>query len=90
MRHPQIVPRPSNCTSIHFPKRLLLLLRTVFALPKDSKMGLAASSFSSIALSLPATSAKNCRHFLVASVFPAPDSPEMMMAWSCRSVTKPL
>lgn len=31
-----------KCTSTNFPKRLLLLLRTVFAFPNDSRIGLAA------------------------------------------------
>ena len=33
-----------------------------------------------ITVALGATVDRYCRHFLVASVFPDPDSPEMMMA----------
>ena len=87
---PQICARPEKCTSIHLPKREELLLRTVLALPKASRMGLADSSLSAMpAVVEPAASAKNLRHCFVASVLPAPLSPEMMMAWSLRSVRRP-
>ena len=90
MRQPQIWPRPVKCTSIHLPKREELLLRTVLALPKASSTGFAASSLSCMLPSeLPAASAKNLRQCLVASVLPAPDSPEMMMLWSRRSPRRP-
>ena len=89
---PQICARMLKCTSIHLPKRDELLLRTVLALPNASRMGLADSSLASMPafFSLePAASAKNCRHFLVASVLPAPDSPEMMMDWLACSLRRP-
>ena len=56
---PQIWPRPLKCTSIHLPKRELLLLRVVFALPKASSTGFAESSLSCMLPSeLPAALAK--------------------------------
>ena len=86
IEQPQIIERELKCTSIHLPKRDELLLRSVLALPNDSSTGLPAmrrscrpSMTDVVAL------AKNSRHFFVASVLPAPDSPEMMMAWLRRS-----
>ena len=42
---PQICARLLKCTSIHLPKRELFELRTVLALPKASRMGLAPRSW---------------------------------------------
>ena len=78
-------PRSSRCSSIHLPKRLELLLRRVLALPNASSSGFACSTRASTAASEPPTSAMNARQCLVASVLPAPLSPEMSTAWSAAS-----
>jgi hypothetical protein len=66
---------------MYLPKRDELLLRSVFALPKLSNSGLESRIWFSMLgpmrlAVLPHTVEMNCRIFLVASVLPAPDSPE--------------
>ena len=85
MRPDEMVPDGPKCISIQRPKREELLFRCVLALPKASSSGVALSTCVSIALSDPAISARKDRQCLVASVLPAPDSPEIKMAWSTPS-----
>lgn len=63
------------------PKRLLLALRVVLALPRASKMGLAAITRLSTAPRDPPTVAKNLRAYLADTVLPAPDSPLTTTDW---------
>ena len=80
---------------VHFPKRLELLFRSVFALPKASVTGfdLRIMRSTSSSTPLPAASAdaaaRCCSINFMASVLPAPDSPEMQMAWDRPSRTRP-
>lgn len=79
-------PTGSPCAlkwiSRYFPNRDELLFLSVFAFPKDSSKGLVASTMSLISwideLLPPETLAMYCISRFAASVFPAPDSPEMM------------
>ena len=73
--------------SICFPKRDELLLRVVFALPMGSISGLVAITRSAtlaaaedVALSC-VTTPRCAMHSFIASVLPAPDSPEMRTDW---------
>ena len=85
MRALAIPPVWPKCTSMNLPKRLELLLRSVFALPNASSSGFAWSTFASTFCSEPATSARYERQCFVASVLPAPLSPEIRIAWSALS-----
>ena len=86
MYAPAMVPARVNSIRMNFPNRDELLFRTVWALPKDSRMGLArriccdrlvncltpdlAPGESEVA-----TAARYWMTFFVFSVLPAPDSP---------------
>ena len=61
--------------SMCLPKRELLLLRTVLAFPRLSRIGFVASSFEEIWRAAALKSTMKARQTLVASVLPAPDSP---------------
>lgn len=78
-------PCALKCISRYFPNLDELLFRNVFAFPKDSRSGLVASTMSFISwmdeLLPPETFAMYCIMRFAASVFPAPDSPEMMTHW---------
>ena len=84
---PTISPRPLNWMSKNFPKRDELLLRTVLAFPKASRMGEESTIIRSMALCPPSASGplltvvRYWSTYLVASVFPAPDSPLMRTLW---------
>ena len=77
-----MTPFAENCTSKCLPKRDELLLRIVFALPSASITGLvcisriATSSETRFPLVCD-TSPMYVRQIFIASVLPAPDSPEM-------------
>jgi hypothetical protein len=91
MAAPLMQPSPSNWISAYLPKRLLLSLRTVLALPNASSSGLLSSTASSTGRDWPPPLGPPCvlppwaaRYFmmsLVVSVFPAPDSPDTRMLW---------
>lgn len=78
-------PCALNCSSRYFPNRDELLFLNVFAFPKDSSSGFVARTMSLVCCmdeSLPPdTLAMYCIIRFAASVFPAPDSPEMMTHW---------
>ncbi len=75
---------------MYLPKRLLLSLRVVFALPNASIIGLDAKTFFSICVSSvdPPTFAKYRIVYLALTVLPAPDSPETMIDWFCSNLHK--
>uniref|UniRef100_A0A2M4DC77 Putative secreted protein n=1 Tax=Anopheles darlingi TaxID=43151 RepID=A0A2M4DC77_ANODA len=64
---------------MNLPKRELLLLRVVLALPNASRMGFASRIFCSIGPAVALVSHRNLSRYLVLSVLPAPDSPETMI-----------
>lgn len=64
---------------MNLPKRELLLLRVVLALPKASKIGLASRIFDSIGPAPAIEWHKYLSKYLVDSVFPAPDSPDTII-----------
>lgn len=78
-------PLELNSSSRYFPKREELLLRRVFALPNDSSRGLVARTMSLVCWmdesEPPEALAMYCIIRFAASVFPAPDSPEMITHW---------
>ena len=83
---PTGAPCVSNITSRYLPCRELLLFRSVLAQPKLSSSGLVARTMSlmllmPVARPSPETAAMYCMMRLAASVFPAPDSPEMITHW---------
>jgi hypothetical protein len=87
---PQICPDGRNLTFMNLPKRELLSLRTVRALPNASRIGEHELSLwptrrpSFFSSSVPRLQLICARYFItifVASVLPAPDSPEMRMHW---------
>ena len=86
MKAPAICPERVNSIRMNLPNREELLLRTVCAFPKASRIGLAFNicwerleNCRVLALddmeSVAATAARYWMTFLVFSVFPAPDSP---------------
>ena len=76
----------SNCTWKNFPKREELLFRTVLAFPKASSTGLLSRICCWILPAPPPCDRciRYCRTILVASVFPAPDSPLIRTLWFVR------
>ena len=78
---PAIVPLSANCRARNLPKRELLSLRTVRAQPKASVSGDDAWMRASRPPSERETMRRYCRMYLALSVFPAPLSPVMSMAW---------
>ena len=91
---PAMLPPSSQWSSKNLPKRLLLSLRIVLALPKASRIGLESrmrrrmiSDMSLVSLISPAAAAfapfsrRYWMMIFVASVLPAPDSPVMRMLW---------
>ena len=99
MLPPTMAPVRLNLISVHLPKRELLLLRVVFALPKASISGLLLSTccsrlsvFSPPAApaicARPEASARNCSTSFIVSVLPAPLSPLMTTAWSRKSAIR--
>lgn len=72
----------------YLPKRLELLFLTVFAFPNASNIGLHLKIFSSIGIESPKFwplwSLREVKYYIenfAFSVFPAPDSPEITIAW---------
>lgn len=92
MYAPAICPVRVNSILMNFPNREELLFRTVCALPKASRIGLARRICSDkfercrppdfpLESSELATAAKYWMTFLVFSVLPAPDSPLCDVSW---------
>ena len=79
----------SKWTAHHLPKRLELLLYTVFALPNASSTIPLSKHFSVIAPLEPEISARHDIAIFVVSVFPAPDSPEIRIDCAFRVRTIP-
>ena len=87
-----MLPSPVNCTSKCLPKRDELLLRIVFALPIASITGLVCMSCAATPAPAPPpfpfpalSSPRYVRQIFIASVLPAPDSPEMRIDCDCCS-----
>ena len=83
-------PLLTNTNSINLPKRLEFGFLMVWALPNASKMGLDWMMRSATLCSSPTTSTsgeaiavKYPKHCFVASVLPAPDSPDINIDWFC-------
>ena len=77
------VPNLSKRSSKYLPKRLLLLFRSVFALPKASSRGFDSRKtfFTRSTSDEPVPAEQSAKYVWMcfdASVLPAPDSPEMM------------
>ena len=71
------LPRASKWTAHHLPKRLELLLNTVFALPKVSSTIPLSSAASAVLPDEPEIAVRHAIAIFVVSVFPAPLSPEI-------------
>ena len=81
MNAPCIRPDTLNCSVRNLPKRDELLFHTVLAQPKFSMIGFVCSTRSCRSDPGHATSARYLSRILAVSVFPAPDSPEMITLW---------
>jgi hypothetical protein len=84
MLAPTIWELLTNMSSTNFPNLDELLLRTVLAFPIASISGDEANTFLSTDEDfppVPPTAAKYSMACLAETVFPAPDSPEMMTDW---------
>eukprot|EP01139_Manchomonas_bermudensis_P025012 Amastigsp_a844096_6.p4 type:complete len:105 gc:universal Amastigsp_a844096_6:472-786(+) len=89
MRPPTGAPARSNWSSMYLPKRELLSLRSVFALPNASRTGFDSRRRS--CMPAPSETAREmCAMYRMkifdASVLPAPDSPVMMTHWFVFSI----
>ena len=76
----------SNLITRYLPKRDELLLRTVFALPSDSRTGFVRKMSSlrcSRPAAVPARQIRKCIRCLFVSVLPAPDSPATRSDCDC-------
>ena len=86
------MPFGPNWMSKCLPKRDELLLRIVFALPKPSMIGFVIISRGAISSATRwpfevATCEMYVKQIFIASVLPAPDSPEMRIDWELASRT---